>query len=477
MVLEEVAALDGDDAIPRGRVARSVPLAALTARTVCGRVMASLRQAAGSAGALERFDARAAQRYAELLGRSRGVLMKVGQILAMCDASEWGGSRFDPYRQALGRVHHAVPAMAPWVVERVLEAELGGSASVFAEFSLEPIATASIGQVHRAVLPDGREVAVKIQYPGVAEAIADDLANVELVVTFMRLVAAATAVQADVGTIAREAAILIGEEVDYRHEAATISAFGRLYAGHPFIRIPQVVPEACSRRILTMSYLDGIGWDEALQADHELRNTWAETILRFAYSNRWLAGLLHADPNPGNYRFFPDGTVGFLDFGCVYAMADHERRAWYAMIRAAVEGRKADLRDLMARAGLLDPDSSLSAEELYQWWAGLLHDIIAEPQPFTYTAAGRARVVQNLADFQDRHNPLTRIKYSGAALFTARIQLNLVNICTDLGATLPTRAISDDTDGLAEPRTALGRAHHAWLVQRGLTPVPKAHWR
>src|SRR5262249_28667016 len=137
-----------------------------------------------------------------------------------------------------------------------------------------------------------------------------------------------------------------------------------------------------------------------------------------------------------------------------------------------VEGRDAELREVMVRAGLLDPGSPLSAEILRQWWAGMLNDILAEPQPFTYAAAGRARVVQNLTDFQNAHHPVAGIKYSAAAMSTARIQLNLVNICTDLGATLPTRAISDDTDGLAEPRTPLGRAHHAWLFERGMSPVP-----
>ena len=120
------------------------------------------------------------------------------------------------------------------------------------------MAAASVGQVHRAVLRDRRQVVVKIQYPGVAQAIRDDLANTELLATFLRFAVAASGMKVDIRGLAREAAARIGEEVDYRHEAAMITTFGELYRGHPFIRIPEVIPEASSDRVLTMTYLDGM---------------------------------------------------------------------------------------------------------------------------------------------------------------------------------------------------------------------------
>ncbi|MGB0972590.1 MAG: ABC1 kinase family protein, partial [Mycobacterium sp.] len=344
----------------------------------------------------------------------------------------------------------------------------------FAEFIPEPFATASIGQVHQAVLGDGRQVAVKIQYPGVAQAIEDDLANVELIGTFLRLARSATVMRGDIGELARTVASRVREEVDYRHEAAMTSVFGELYRDHPFIRIPEVIADASGDRVLTMTYLDGMDWAQARHADQELKNTWAEAILRFAYSNRWLAGLLHADPHPGNYRFFPDGTVGFLDFGCVQVLTEAERCVWFAMTRAAVEGRKSDLRDSMERAGYLDVDPDLTAEELYRWWSEVLHDIIVDPQPVTYTADSRARVVNGLFDFQDPHRALARVSFPSAAAVSARIQLNLISICAALSATLPVRAIADDTDGVAEPITRLGRQHHAWVRERGFALTPSA---
>ena len=154
---------------------------------------------------------------------------------------------------------------------------------MFAEFTDEPMAAASIGQVHRAMLHDGREVAVKIQYPGVAEAIRDDLANTELLATFLRLAASAsgTAMRPDVRQTTRRSPSASAEEIDYRHEAANITAFSDLYRDHPFIRIPEVIDEASADRVLTMTYLDGMDWAAAQHADQDLKNTWAEVILRF----------------------------------------------------------------------------------------------------------------------------------------------------------------------------------------------------
>jgi predicted unusual protein kinase regulating ubiquinone biosynthesis (AarF/ABC1/UbiB family) len=462
----------GNAQVPRGRGRRLAPLAGLTARTVCGRVVARWREAAGADGAVARFDELSARRYAVLLGRSRGVLMKVGQIFAMCDTDNWGGGGFEPYFQALSQVQREVPAMNAALVDAMLHTELGDGIRCIAQWDSMPIATASIGQVHRAVLTDGRPIAVKIQYPGVAGAIEDDLSNAELLSTFLRLIASGTSARTDVGAIALAAAARIRDEVDYRREATTLKTFGELYRDHPFIRIPEVIDDACGARVLTMTYLDGIDWSEAQHADQELKNTWAEAIVRFVYGNRWLAGLLHADPHPSNYRFFPDGTVGFLDFGCVERLTDAERYDWYRMIRAAVEGRKADLRTVMAEMGFLDTDPELSGDELYDWWARLLGDIIVESQPVTYTLQNPTRVISNLFDFREPRHPVNRVSFSAAGVFTARIQLSLASICAALGATLPIRAISDDMDGVGEPVTILGRQHHAWIRARGLRLIP-----
>ncbi|MEE6140748.1 AarF/ABC1/UbiB kinase family protein [Mycobacterium sp. 050128] len=464
-----------DHPVPQGRIRRTMPLAGFAARAAGGRLVAGLRQRTGEEGAVEQFHERTAERYTELLGHSKGVLMKAGQILSMVDARALGSGGFWPYQKALARLQADAPPMHPALVQKVLHEELGSAVKLFVEFDDDPIAAASVGQVHRAVLCDGRDVAVKIQYPGVAQAIRDDLANTELLATFMRFVNATSAVKVDVQAVAREAAARILEEIDHRHEAAMIAAFGELYRGHPFIRVPDVVPETSADRILTMTYLDGMDWAAAQQADQDLKNTWAEAILRFSHSNFRHANLLHVDPHPGNYCFNTDGTVGFVDFGCVKVLSEAMRWLIVAMQRALIEGRKHDYRTLMAQAGFLAPDSDLSADELYQWQSQMYYEVIAAPQPATYTAETTARTVRGIFGLRDADHPINRMNAPDDYVFVPRLHLAVFSVCADLGATMPVRAIYEDMDGVTEPNTELGKLHHAWVRERGLPAALDHH--
>ncbi|HXA91174.1 MAG TPA: AarF/UbiB family protein, partial [Mycobacterium sp.] len=235
--------------VPRGRIRRTMPLAGFTARAAGGRIVAGLREKAGNAGAVDRFHERTAERYSQLLGHSKGVLMKVGQIFSMLDANAVGGG-FSPYQAALSRLQADAPPMDSDLAKDMVRADLGRpTEEVFSHFSDEPMAAASIGQVHRAVLRDGREVAVKIQYPGAAEATRDDLANHELLTTILRFLSSASgATMPDLRPATQEIATRIAEEIDFRHEAANITAFSELYRGHPFIRVPDVIGGASGDR-------------------------------------------------------------------------------------------------------------------------------------------------------------------------------------------------------------------------------------
>jgi predicted unusual protein kinase regulating ubiquinone biosynthesis (AarF/ABC1/UbiB family) len=453
-----------------------MPLAGFTARAAGGRLVAGLREKAGRTGAVDQFHERTAERYADLLGHSRGVLMKAGQLMSLLDTRALGTGGFQHYQTALTKLQADAPPMHPALVRDVLHTELGAAVDHFDDFTDEPVAAASIGQVHRAVLRDGRHVAVKIQYPGVAQAIRDDLANTELIATFLRFATAASGMTMDVRNVAREAAARISEEVDYRHEAATIGAFGDLYQGHPFIRIPDVVDELSGDRVLTMTFLDGMDWAAAQHADQDLRNIWAEVIMRFAYGNFRHANLLHADPHPGNYRFHVDGTVGFVDFGCVKVIPEVQRWRMAAMNRALQEGRKEDVRDIMVLAGYLTADSDLTAEDVYQWQAELLFETMAStPQPVTYTDASIDRVVRSLFDVRNTDHPVARMSVPDDYVFAARLQLAVSSVCAGLNATLPVRAIVTDFDGAGEPTTELGKLHHAWVRERGLPSALDHH--
>jgi predicted unusual protein kinase regulating ubiquinone biosynthesis (AarF/ABC1/UbiB family) len=461
--------LNNESPLPRGRVRRTMPLAGFTARAAGGRMVAGLREKTGNAGAVDRFHERTAERYAQLLGHSKGVLMKAGQIFSMVDTGSIGNGELSPYQKALTRLQADAPPMDPQLAKEVLRADLGRPVEeVFAEFSDEPMAAASIGQVHHAVLDDGREVAVKIQYPGAAEAIRADLANTELLTTFYRFAASVTGTtMPDLRSSTREIAARISEEIDYRHEAANITAFSRLYRGHPFIRIPEVIHEASGDRVLTMSYLDGMDWAVAQRADQDLKNIWAEVIWRFVVGSYKHANLFFADPHPGNYRFRPDGQVGFVDFGCVKVLPELLRRTANALDRAAIEGRKRDMRELMVDIGMFTSDSNITTEEAYQWYAEILYEWIA-PQPVTYMPDTAQRAIRTLIDVRSPDHVLRRMSIPEDLVFMTRINLSVNTICAALRATVHARAMVDDLDGVAEPITPLGKQHVAWVRRRGL---------
>lgn len=465
-----------EDPVPHGRVRRTMPLAGFTARAAGGRMVAALREKTGDVGAVERFHQRTAQRYSELLGHSKGVLMKAGQLMSMVDPSSIGNGGFSPYQKALTRLQADAPPMAPALAKEVLRADLGRPTDeLFADFTEEPMAAASIGQVHLALLHDGRQVAVKIQYPGAAEAIRDDLANTELLATFFRFAASASGTaMPDARKATREIAARIAEETDYRHEAANIAAFSELYRDHPFIRVPEVVAEASGDRVLTMTYLDGMDWHAARQAGQTLKDTWAEVIGRFAAGSYRHANLFHADPHPGNYRFGSDGTVGFVDFGCVTIIPERQRYPFVGMLRAVIDGRKRDLHELMTQLGYFAAGSTLSAEEAYHWLAELVHEVLA-PQPVTYTHETSRRGIHALLDVRSPDHPVRRLSIRDGLVFFTRYNLSVNTICAELGATLYARAMTDDMDGVAGPITPLGKQHDAWVRQRGLPYGLDAH--
>lgn len=453
--------------VPRGRIRRTMPLAGFTARAAGGRLVAGLREKAGDDGAVERFHEHTAERYAELLGHSKGALMKAGQILSMVDAEAIGNTGFAPYQKSLARLQTAAPPMSATLVHTVLNDELGSGIECFAEFDDDPIAAASIGQVHRAVLRDGRAVAVKIQYPGVAQAIRDDLANTELLLTFMRLGAAATRMTIDIRAMAAEITARITEEVDYGHEAAMITAFADLLRGHPFIRTPEVVPEASGDRVLTMTYLDGMDWAAAQHAEQDLRNTWAEVIFRFINSGSRHGNLVQVDPHPGNFRFNPDGTVSCLDFGCVQTFPERPRWLFLALMHAGMDGRYDDCRDFMLQMGLISDEAALSPEELRRIVSDMAYATNL-PQPVTYTSDIARRTLHVMFGGDQNFRPTGDMAVTREFVFLPRLQIAFDHIAAGLRATVAVRSILEDLSGIAEPSTELGKVHHAWVRERGL---------
>jgi predicted unusual protein kinase regulating ubiquinone biosynthesis (AarF/ABC1/UbiB family) len=311
--------MSSDRSLPTGRLGRVVRLAGVGAR-------------AGAGLLLSKGDG-AADYAAEVLGTLRGLAAKVGQTLSYVDGLVPEAQR-ETYERALGKLRDATVRSAPEAVRRVVEEELGAPvAELFRSFDEQPFASASIGQVHRALLPDGRAVAVKVQHPGIAGAIESDLQNAGVL---EGLVTTLGPKGMNAKAAYDEVAARFREELDYELEAERQSLFARLHAGDPTIRVPAVIRERSSRRVLTSELVEGLSFEAATARTEDERRAWAETLWRFVFKGNLVGAMFNADPHPGNYLFGPDGRVTFLDFGCVQPISDDRLPTARAMHLAAL---------------------------------------------------------------------------------------------------------------------------------------------
>lgn len=457
-----------DEAIARGRVRRTAQLASATAQTAGEVIAARMRGELTPADAAE-LHARAAERYAELLGRSKGVLMKAGQMFSFMSSAipaEFGST----YQTALSCLCSDAPPMAPELARATLERDLGRStSSAFAQFDWTPLAAASIGQVHAARLHDGREVAVKIQYPGVAQAVGADLKNVELVATFVSLIFAGMSsrrLSFDLRLAARELSARITEELDYRLEAANQAEFAEHYRGHPFIRIPDVVGELCGDHVLTQELARGRGFNDAAEAPQELRDQWGEAIYRFVFGSFHRFAVLHADPHPGNYLFLDDGSVAFLDFGCVKRFGRrHVERCRAVMLSAFADADPDATWRAGVEAGLWRSSDPVTPQEAFTLWRELRGYLCVE-QPLTITPEIVARCVERCSPSGPSARVVRSISSSPEYTLMPRVELGAMSLLARLRPTNDWRAISAELFGTGQPLTEMGVRHHAFFAER-----------
>jgi predicted unusual protein kinase regulating ubiquinone biosynthesis (AarF/ABC1/UbiB family) len=276
----------------------------------------------------------AADRVVEVLGQMKGPAMKIGQMASILDLGGLPPDEVERLQAKLGELRDHAPQASFKEMRRVIEEDLGDRIEdLFAEFDPDAAAAASIGQVYRARLHDGREVAVKVQYPRVASAVTADLQNLGLIMRAAKRFAPGL----DPATTASELRERISEELDYEHEAQAQRAFARRWRGHPFIAIPNVVTGLCRARVLVTEWIDGIGFEQIKEAPQATRDRVGEIILRFFLGSLYRFGQFSGDPHPGNFRLLADGRVAFLDFGMTKTVARSRIEAELAVIRAALE--------------------------------------------------------------------------------------------------------------------------------------------
>lgn len=308
--------------IPVGRLQRLSRLARVGTRTGVSLLLSR----GGGAGA--------AEHAAQLLGSMRGLAAKIGQMASYVDGFVPAAQQ-QAFEVAMKTLRDSAPQSPPQAVLEVLEAELGQPPSaLFAEFSPVPFASASIGQVHRAKLKSGEDVAVKVQHPGVDEAIENDLRNAGMI---KQLVATLATDDFNADALFQEVAARFREELDYRLEAERQERFASLLRDEPRLSVPRVFHEYSARRVLTSSFASGLNLDQAVAQPEDIRRTYAEVLWYYAFKTILVDGVFNADPHPGNYLFQSDGRITCLDFGCVQELNEdvvaHSRAAHLAALR------------------------------------------------------------------------------------------------------------------------------------------------
>src|SRR5690242_8111741 len=349
--------------LPTGRVARTARVGGLVTgqglRWAGMRTANRVRTPERAAAAQSERTAALVDQLVEQLGQMRGAAMKVGQVISMVEFDGMDEDDRDDLQRKLATLRDDVPPVPFAKLERLMRQELDRPLShVFAEFDERAFAAASIGQVHRATTVDGDEVVVKVQYPGVAEAVETDLRNAMLLVPILKRLAPGL----DGKALAREMRERIAEELDYELEAQNQRRIERLLRGHPFIYVPRVYTDISTRRVLVSKYVEGERFESVRRAEEGERDRYGEIVFRFYFGLLYRDRIALGDPHPGNYLLRPDGRVCFLDFGLLRDV-DARRVAAEAAIALAVrEQDAAHLKDALIAGRYLPADRADTVE-------------------------------------------------------------------------------------------------------------------
>ena len=410
----------------------------------------------------EESSIRAAEQMVAVLGSMKGVAMKLGQMMSIIDMELVPPSHRDTFQQKLAVLRNSAPTTSLAAMRAVIEEDHGQPIEkLFAEFEPEAIAAASIGQVYRAKLHDGRTVAVKVQYPGIEAAVRADLKNLNMLSpiwkVFLPWVSQA---------LLDELATNLEHELDYRAEALTQERVAREFADHPFLRVPASVPELCSERVLVTEHVDGIGFEEIRELPQDERNRIGEIIYRFYVGSMFRTNEFCGDPHPGNVLLGKDGRVSFLDFGLYNQMDPEHVELEAACLRAAAEDRGADLVKLMAKGGIIRKSAGVTAEDCLD---------------YVYSASGWCLVDQVLAITPDvasgafllavdpRASEFGSMKLQNLPpehLFSRRADFLTFGILGQLGASANWHTIAREWLYDDPPATALGVLDKEWRESR-----------
>jgi predicted unusual protein kinase regulating ubiquinone biosynthesis (AarF/ABC1/UbiB family) len=460
-----------NEKIPTSRARRTATVATLAASEAVKRLGTRAanvtRTDEASEEALARRQLETAKQVVAVLGTMKGAAMKLGQVMSFLDVGLVPEEHREEFQAELAKLRDAAPTVSFKQMRRVIEEDLEEPISaVFSSFDEVPIAAASIGQVYRATLQeDGSDVAVKVQYPGVAEAVRSDLQNLDMIMRMFKRMTPGM----DVKAVTAEIRERIVDELDYELEAQNQRSLARIFRGHPFVVIPGVHSEYSRRRVMVSEFVEGIGFEEIKTRSQEERDRIGEIIFRFflgcLYRHRQFSG----DPHPGNFLLMGDGRVAFLDFGLFKRLDPAPVEMELACQRAVAEGDAQGLHEILADYGflpepeLVDPDNLLAFVRDAIWW------YTTADEPVQLTSEIATQVLIESSDPRSSHfREMRHQDMRPEHLFGRRMEMLTLAVLAQLGATNNWHRIAREWMYGDDPVTELGHQEADFYGRQGV---------
>ncbi len=460
---------DQRDRTPTSRLSRTARIGGLVAgqgaRVAGGRAVDRVRSDSAKERAQRKRTGAVVEQIVVQLGQMKGAAMKFGQVLSTVDLPGLEPEDAEKIKARLAELRDQAPRVEFEKLEKLMAKEWGEKVgSVLAEIDPEAVAAASIGQVHRAITKEGREVAIKVQYPGIAEAVESDLRNLKLLMPLLGRLAPGL----DTKALAEERRERISEELDYELEAQSQRRIARGWREHPHLSVPGVLTELSTRRVLVTEYVSNAGFAAMKALPDEERDRHAEVIFRFFHDTAGRLGLALGDPHPGNLLLAEDGRLAFIDFGMLRQLPDGYMQREGAVYRSLRAESREGLREGLGALGYLPDPWPHEDELLFQYMRRASAWMIDPPQPRRLSGSTAYELMEEIFELGPAWRQMVKsFSLPSEAVLLRRMENMVFSVCADLRASADWRALADELLAGEGPRTELGREHSAWVAERG----------